>query len=164
MKHGFRPLARVESRKGLFMLLVLYSAFYGLLIINWLDLFAGGIPGYHLLLTILYFTPFITAIVLWGLRDWEVALSLGLFTSLMNDLFYYVVGNALFGVGFDLVEWYRCQLIPVCRKDIAFDFLFFKVKPYPYLMPLSIYLRAVAVALLLWKWWSEEQPHRWGSI
>jgi len=160
MKHstdsGFRPLAMVESRKGLFMLLILYSAFYGLLVINWLDLFAKDIPGYHLLLTMLYFAPFVTAVVLWGLEDWEVALSLGLFTSLMNDIFYYVVGNALFGFSIDLAEWYRCQLIPVCRKDIAFDFLFFKVEPYPYLMPLSIYLRAVAVALLLWKWWNEE--------
>jgi len=30
------------------------------------------------------------------------------------------------------------------------------VKPYPYLMPISIYLRAVAVALLLWKWWGSK--------
>ena len=157
MVQTMRSLARVETRKGLFTLLLLYSAFYGLLVINWLDLFARDIPGYHLFLTVLYFAPFITSVVLWGLKDWEVALSLGLFTSLMNDIFYYVVGKYLFGLSVDLAEWYRCQLLPVCDKPIEFDFLFFKVKPYPYLMPVSIYLRVAVVLFLLWKWWGEEE-------
>jgi len=106
-------------------------------------------------LTAMYFLPFFIILVFMGADDWELTLGFGLFTSLMNDLLYYVVGKYLFGFGIDLAEWYRCQLLPICDKPVVFDFLFFKLKPYPYLMPLSIYARIVATYVLLYKWWSE---------
>jgi hypothetical protein len=145
------------SKTELMLKLLFYSFIYGTIFINWIDLFAGSnrIPGYHLWLTAMYFLPFFVVLTLRGLEDWELTLSFGLFTSLMNDLLYYVAGQYLFGIHANLAEWYRCQLLPVCDKDIYFDFLFFKVKPYPYLMPLSIYARAVITYLLLYKWWEE---------
>jgi hypothetical protein len=90
-----------------------------------------------------------------GIEDWELTLGFGLFTSLLNDTLYYVIGKWLFGIKVDLLEWYRCQLLPVCDKPIYFDFLFLGLKPYPYLMPLSIYARAIVVYVLLYKWWRE---------
>jgi hypothetical protein len=101
----------------------------------------------------MYFLPFFIILVFRGLEDWELTVGFGLFTSLMNDLLYYIVGRLLFGFPFDLAEWYRCQLLPVCEKPIEFDFLFFKVKPYPYLMPLSIYTRVAITYFLLSNWW-----------
>jgi len=152
-----RPLAESVSRHGFLFKLLLYSFIYGTFFVNWIDLFVGPdrVPGYHLWLAFIYFAPFITVLLLYGTRDWELTLGFGLFTSLMNDLLYYVVGRYVFGIPVNLAEWYRCQLLPVCDKPIRFDFLFFKVKPYPYLMPLSIYARAVVTYLLLYKWWRE---------
>jgi hypothetical protein len=152
-----KPLAGSESRLGFLFKLFLYSFIYGTVFINWIDLFAGPshVPGYHLWLAAMYFLPFIVVFVFRGLGDWELTLGFGLFASLMNDLLYYTVGKWLFGFSVNLVEWYRCQLLPVCDKPFHFDFLFFEVKPYPWLMPLSIYARIVLTYLLLRKWWRE---------
>jgi hypothetical protein len=152
---GVNPLSAPSSKPSFFLGLLLYSFIYGTVFVNWIDLFVGPnrVPGYHLWLTFIYFAPFITVLLLYGAEDWELTLGFGLFTSLMNDLLYYVVGRYLFGIPVNLVEWYRCQLLPVCDKPIYFDFLFIRLKPYPYLMPLSIYSRIAAVYLLLSKWW-----------
>jgi hypothetical protein len=153
----FRPLAKSETKTELLVKLFIFASFYGGLLINWVDLFGSPkMPGYHLWLTIMYFSPFLVVLVLNGLEDWELATSYGLVSSLFNDLLYYAVGRALFGFRIDLVEWYKCQLLPVCDKPVCFDFLLFKLKPYPYLMPLSIYARAALVYMLLRRWWEEE--------
>jgi hypothetical protein len=137
--------------------LLLYSFIYGTVFINWIDLIFGLAKyGYHLWLAAMYFLPFFIVLVFRGVEDWELTLGSGLFTSPMNDLLYYIVGKHLFGFRVDLLEWYRCQLLPVCDKPVYFDFLLFRVKPYPHLMPLSIYARAIAVYMLLYKWWVEE--------
>jgi len=146
-----------DSRLVFVFKLLLYSFIYGTIFINWIDLFvvSNRVPGYHLWLTFMYFLPFLLVLMFKGLGDWELTLGFGLFTSLMNDLLYYIVGKFIFGLKIDLLEWYRCQLLPICDKGVVFDFLFFKVKPYPYLMPLSIYARMLIVYLLLLKWWRE---------
>jgi hypothetical protein len=155
-----KPLVKSETKLSLLVVLLLYSFFYGFVLVNWIDLFVSPrhVPGYHLWLAIVYFTPFITVLFLRGLEDWELAVSLGLFTSLMNDLFYYIAGRLLFGIHVDLVYFYKCQLLPVCEKPLEFDFFFTKLKPYPLLMPLSIYARATLVYLLLYKWWTDGSP------
>jgi hypothetical protein len=152
-----RPLAEPASRLGFLLRLLTYSFIYGTVFVNWIDLFAGPdrVPGYHLWLAFIYFAPFITVLLIYGPRDWELTLGFGLFTSLLNDTLYYIVGRYLFGIPVNLVEWYKCQLLPICDKPIQFDFLLIKVKPYPYLMPLSIYARIIATYLLLYKWWEE---------
>ena len=162
---GLKPLACSESRLGFFLRLLAYSFVYGAVFVNWIDLFANPahVPGYHLWLAFIYFAPFITVTLIYGLEDWELTLGFGLFTSLMNDCLYYIIGKYLFGFKVDLLEWYRCQLLPVCDKPIWFDFLFFRLKPYPYLMPLSIYARIIVVYLLLYKWWREAGSERIGD-
>jgi hypothetical protein len=150
-----RSLSESESKLGFILKLLLYSFIYGTIFVNWIDLFGSRMPGYHLWLTAMYFLPFFIVLIFRGIEDWELTLGFGLFTSLMNDLLYYIVGNYLFGFRVDLLEWYRCQLLPVCDKGVVFDFLFFKLKPYPYLMPLSVYARMIVVYTLLYKWWRE---------
>ena len=153
----FKPLAESGTKLGFLLKLLLYSFIYGAIFINWIDLFASPahVPGYHLWLTAMYFLPFFIVLVFRGLEDWELALGFGLFTSLLNDTLYYVVGKWLFGFKIDLLDWYTCQLLPVCDKQVYFDFLLFKLKPYPWLMPISIYVRAIIAYLLLYKWWRE---------
>jgi len=154
---GLKPVIYSESKLGFLAKLLLYSFIYGTVFINWIDLVFGPAKyGYHLWLTAMYFLPFFIVLIFRGLEDWELTLGFGLFTSLMNDLWYYIIGRYLFGIPVNLPEWYRCQLLPVCDKGVVFDFLFFKLKPYPYLMPLSIYTRIVVVCLLLYKWWVED--------
>lgn len=167
---GLRPLAESGSKLGFLAKLLLYSFIYGTVFINWIDLVFGPPRyGYHLWLTAMYFLPFFTVLVFRGLRDWELTLGFGLFTSLMNDLLYHLVGRLIFGFPFDLAEWYRCQLLPVCEIEGDFDFLFIRLRPYPYLMPLSIYARIVATYLLLYKWWLKAEwravlAHIWGTL
>ena len=143
---------------GLLARLTVFATFYGFVVINWLDLHAHGIPAYHLLLAILYFTPFATVLVLRGLEDWELTVSMGLYTSLMNDLFYYPAGRLLFGIRVDLAEWYRFQLGlegGVVRWVADFGALHVPVSSI--LMGLSIYARIALVALLAYKWLREEE-------
>ena len=158
MRDILKPLTKIDNRLSLLLMLMLYSFFYGFIIINWIDLFVSPrhVPGYHLWLAIVYFTPFITVLFLRGSEDWELTISLGLFTSLMNDLLYYIAGRILFGIHVDLTSFYKCQLLPLCEKPWEYDFLFIKIKPYPYLMPLSIYTRIILIYMLLYKWWREE--------
>jgi hypothetical protein len=152
-----KPLAGSESKLGFLIKLLLYSFIYGMVFINWIDLFASPahVPGYHLWLAAMYFLPFIVVLVFRSLEDWELTLGFGLFTSLLNDTLYYIIGRYLFGLPVNLSEWFRCQLLPVCDKPFHFDFLFFRLKPYPWLMPLSIYARILLTCLLLYKWWRE---------
>jgi hypothetical protein len=146
-----------KSKLVFLLKLLIYSFIYGTIFVNWIDLFVGPnrVPGYHLWLTFIYFAPFIIVIIIYGVRDWELTIGFGLFTSLMNDLLYYVIGMYVFHIPVNLYEWCKCQLLPVCDKRVVFDFLFFRLEPYPYLMPLSIYARVVIVYLLLYKWWTE---------
>ncbi|MEM4865920.1 MAG: hypothetical protein QXY09_05465 [Acidilobaceae archaeon] len=86
-----------ESRKELLTKLLLYSLIYGLIHVNYIDLVVPGsnAPGYHLWLIILYFAPFIPVLFILGFDDWELLVSMGLIASLMNDLFYFPIGNLL---------------------------------------------------------------------
>jgi hypothetical protein len=45
----------------------------------------------------MYFTPFLTVVLFQGSKDWDYVFALGLFTSLMNDLFYGWIGSYLTG-------------------------------------------------------------------
>ena len=150
---------RAETRTELIVKMILYSALYGLLHINYIDLVVPGsqIPGYHLWLVITYFAPFIPLLFIYGFKDWELVLSLGLIASLMNDLFYYPIAMIMFGRHVDLLEWYSFQLgLQGFKVRWYFNGGFFTFPVTSILMAISIYLRIVLVTLLLWKWWRED--------
>lgn len=69
--------------------LILFSALYGFMNINWIDLFATSAPYYHIWLILAYFAPFWVLIVFQGLKDWAISASLALLVSLINDLGYF---------------------------------------------------------------------------
>ena len=145
-----------ETRLWLLAKLTLFSSIYGLVLINYIDVLPRNwAPGYHGWLIAMYFVPFITFSILHP-EDWEITISLGLYASLMNDLFYAIWAYFLRGI--DLCRYYYLYLVP---QDVFLgwevDLGFVRIPVYSWLMALSIYARIVVVYLLLLKWWRERR-------
>jgi Short repeat of unknown function (DUF308) len=155
---GLQP---TDPRQLTLLKLVLFSAFYGLVLINWIDLYATTAPAYHVWLILTYMAPFGVLIVFQGLKEWQLALSLGLLVSLMNDVGYYFVGDLLFGFSQPLVPWVGGQLGFQGTK-LLFNFQggFFTIPVTSILMGVSIYARVAVVAVVLYHWW--HHPSRLG--
>ncbi|QQG48587.1 MAG: hypothetical protein HY247_07555 [archaeon] len=145
--------------------LVLFSLFYGLILVNWIDLYATAAPAYHIWLVLTYMAPFGVLIVFQGTKDWQLALSLGLLVSLTNDVGYFFVGDLLFGFHVDLVPWLEGQLGFLGGK-LLFDFQggFFKIPVTSALMGFSIYARVAVVAAILYHWWHYPSGFRWARL
>ena len=145
-----------RSRVELYAKLVAISVVYGLFWINPVDLTSAlhEISYYHLWLIALYFAPAYGLFAIYGTRDWELYLSIGLLASLMNDLFFYPVGEVMHLVsGINLIEWYKLQLgLDGWAVDFYFKGGIFTFPVWSWLMGLSIYARIIAVVLLS-EWW-----------
>jgi len=139
--------------------LIVFAAFYGIVFVNWIDLFNGGayiyvVPGYHIWVLIAYLIPFGLLLVIQGRKDWELALSLGLLASLGNDLGYFVVGDAYFGFHVGLLDWYAHQFGFYGNTTLfVFNGGFFSFDVPSWLMGAAIYGRMAVVALSLRHWW-----------
>ena len=139
--------------------LVTFAAIYGIVFVNWIDLFNGGayiyvVPGYHIWVLVAYLIPFGILLLIQGRKDWELALSLGLLASLGNDLGYFVVGNAYFGFHVNLLDWYAHQFGFYGNTTLfAFNGGFFSFDVPSWLMGASIYARAAVVIVSLRHWW-----------
>ncbi len=148
---GLRP---TDPRQFVLLKLVLFAAFYGLVMINWIDLFGKEVPGYGIWLIMTYMAPFAVLLVFQGWESWPLAVSLGLLVSLMNDLGYFFIGNLLFGFHEDLGPWIAGQL---GLRGNAFVTQFqggsFSLTVTSWMMGLSIYARAAVVAIILYYWW-----------
>jgi len=148
---GLRP---TDPRQVVLLKLILFSLFYGLVLINWIDLFGKDAPAYGLWLILTYFAPFLVILVYEGLSEWPLAVSLGLLVSLANDVGYYLVGNLLFGFHQDLVAWASGQLgLDGDRLVTVFQAGAFSIPVDSWQMGLSIYLRVVIVTIGLYYWW-----------
>jgi hypothetical protein len=134
--------------------LLLFSVLYGFVNINWIDLFATTAPYYHIWLILAYFAPFGVLLVFQGLKDWQLALSLALLVSLINDLGYFFAGDLLFGFHVQLIPWLAGQL-GFLGSEVLFSFqgglLTFPVTST--LMGLSIYGRLALTGGILYHWW-----------
>lgn len=149
---GLRP---TNKRQLIILKLVLFSALYGLILINWLDLYGTSAPAYHVWLVLTYMAPFGVLIVFQGFKDWQLALSLGLLVSLTNDLGYFFVGDLLFGFQVPLLPWISGQL-GLLGNQVLFYFQggLFYIPVTSWLMGASIYARVVVVAAVLYHWWT----------
>ncbi len=148
---GLRP---TNSKQLTLLKLILFSAFYGLVLINWIDLYGSQAPGYHVWVILIMMAPFGVVLVFQGFRDWQLALSLGLLVSLMNDLGYYFVGDLLFNFHVSLLPWLGNQL--GFRGDLVlftFQGGFFSFPVTSILMGASIYGRVAVVTAVLYQWW-----------
>jgi len=156
---GLKP----NQRQLTLLNLVVFAAFYGIIFVNWIDLFNGGkyiniVPAYHIWVIIAYMIPFGVLLVIQGRKDWELALSLGLIASLGNDLCYFVVGDAFFGFQVNLLDWYAHQFGFYGNTTLfVFNGGAFSFNVPSWLMGLSIYARIAVVLLSLRHWWY----HKW---
>jgi hypothetical protein len=148
---GLRP---TDPRQIVLLELVLFSLFYGLVLINWIDLFGKSVPAYGVWLVLTYFAPFWVLLVFEGYTEWPLALSLGLLVSLANDVGYYFVGNLLFGFHQNLGPWIAGQLgFKGTQLVTIFDAGAFSIPVDSWMMGLSIYVRAALVTVGLYYWW-----------
>ncbi len=148
---GLRP---TDPRQFVILKLVLFAAFYGLVMINWIDLFGKSVPGYGVWLVMSYMAPFGVILVFQGWEAWPLATSLGLLVSLMNDVGYFFVGNLLFGFHENLGPWIEGQLGFEGTKLVTiFEAGAFNIDVDSWMMGLSIYLRAAVVGVILYYWW-----------
>jgi len=137
-----------------------FAVLYGLLPINWIDLFNPAAPGYHVWLIIMYMAPFGLVVLMEGFSLFPVAFSLGLLASLMNDLFYYPVGDLFFGMKINVLSWWQGQLgLDGFKHIFTFQGGYFSLDVTSMLLGASVYLRMIVVVFLLYKW-----SHRAHSI
>ena len=143
-----------DEKPKIFSKLMAYSILYRLILINYIDIVSSGGYAYHLWLVAMYFAPFVIFSLV-DLKDWKLTVSLGLISSLMNDIFYglivYLVGKSI-----DLFWYYKLWLIP--HNELLFDLNFgvFCIPVFSWMMALSIYSRIVLVYMLIKKWKMEK--------
>lgn len=155
---GLHP---TDPRQFVLLKLILFSAFYGLILINWIDLYGKQVPAYGIWLILTYMAPFGVLIVFEGWRAWPLAASLGLLVSLFNDLGYYFIGNLIFGFHQPLGPWIAGQLgFSGSELVTIFQAGNFTFNVASWMMGLSIYARGVVVGLILYYWWQ----HPWGIV
>ena len=148
---GLHP---TDPRQFVLLKLILFAAFYGLIMINWIDLFGKQVPAYGIWLILTYMAPFGVLIVFQGWRSWPLAVSLGLLVSLFNDVGYFFIGNLIFGFHENLGPWIAGQLGFQGNQVVTvFEGGRFAINVTSWEMGLSIYLRAFVVGLILFYWW-----------
>ncbi|MCI4372192.1 MAG: hypothetical protein L3K02_00890 [Thermoplasmata archaeon] len=148
---GLRP---TDPRQFVLLKLILFAAFYGLILINWIDLFGKTVPGYGVWLILTYMAPFGVLLVFEGWSSWPLATCLGLLVSLFNDVGYYFIGNLIFGFHVPLGPWIAGQLgFQGSAVVTYFEGGNFSLAVTSWMMGLSIYLRAIVVAAILYYWW-----------
>jgi len=149
---GLHP---TDPRQFVLLKLLLFSAFYGLILINWIDLFGKSVPAYGVWLILTYMAPFAVLMVFEGWRSWPLAASLGLLVSLMNDVGYYFIGNLLFGFHQNLGPWIAGQLGLLGNQVVTyFEAGAFTLTVTSWMMGLSIYVRIAVVGVILYYWWN----------
>jgi len=139
--------------------LVVFALVYGFVNVNWIDLYYNKVPAYHIWLILTYMAPFGVLLVFQGLKDWQLAFSLGLLVSLVNDLGYYFSGDLFFGFHVQLLPWLAGQLgFEGWKLLFTFQGGLFMIPVSSYLMGASVYGRIAVVALVLYHWWRRPAP------
>jgi hypothetical protein len=148
---GLHP---TDPRQFVLLKLILFSAFYGLILINWIDLFGKSVPAYGIWLLLTYMAPFGVLMVFEGWRSWPLAASLALLVSLMNDVGYFFIGNLIFGFHENLGPWIAGQLGLLGNQVVTyFEGGSFTITVTSWMMGFSIYARIAVVAAILYYWW-----------
>ena len=133
-----------------FPTLFLFGVLYGFFFVNYADLRVTS--SFHLWLILCYFAPFIPLLLLSRLKYWKEVLTLGLLSSLMNDLFYAEAAILFLGHEINLIEWYKWQF-GFYWTDAKWNFSggFFTFPVTSILMGASIYARIATILILLIK-------------
>jgi hypothetical protein len=97
--------------------------------------------------------PFALVVLMEGISLVPLALSLGLLASLMNDLFYYPVGDLVFGMKVNVLAWWQGQLgFDGLHSIFTFQGGMFSFDVTSMIMGASVYLRIFIVVFLMYRW------------
>lgn len=134
---------------------LLFAAFYGMFLINWMDIYRKAIPVYSIFLFSLYVSPAVPLVLYeanWR-RTWPLAAAFILFVSLCNDLGYRLVENVVFGMGKPMLSWYEGQLGLLGTADVSSLKVGVRYPIESWQMGLSVYVRLGLLAGALRAWW-----------
>ncbi len=129
---------------------------YGIFIVNLYDALTPMFVGASLLIIIIYVAPYLPMFFR-GKLDLRNLIWLGILISLFNDIFFFFIASLvgtrkLTGTWFNSAIWYYSNwLLPQQTFLGVWDFLFFKLRVYSWMMALSIYARIIF--LILTKSW-----------
>ncbi len=163
MLTNFTGRAPMSERKYLFSGIPrsrfeLLTILYGIIAVNIFDGIFPRIPGYHLLLLVVYVAPYIP-LVIEKKMDIKNIIWLGILISLLNDIFFVFIVNALGVRNYDFVWYYLNWLIPQNTYIGYRDILIVRFDTYSWMMAISIYARiAFLVATKTWR--PESQIHK----
>lgn len=147
------PLSgHLQLNKSTLGALLAFSAFYGFFIVNYMDLTPRvTLHGYHLFLIVLYFAPFAPLMMVYGRQYLPLLFSMGVLTSLNNDLLYYPASIVMnLGYHGNLASWYALQLgFDGSKPDFTFQAGVTTFTVTSTIMAASIYLRIAAFAIIL---------------
>lgn len=140
----------IEINRKKLLLLLIYFIFYGVFIINVIDLNLISSGWFHIFLIMLYFYPSIGILLISKLRNWDLALALGFLISLMNDLFFAPIGNLLSASNYNLLDWYMRQFgFQGLRQFWTFQGGIATFKVTSIAIGLSVYARLIVVIYFL---------------
>jgi hypothetical protein len=143
--------SRLDQKNSKFYFYLIFAFLYGVIFLNYIDLITpGGVySGYHLWLSFMYFLPFV--ILITCRKNWALVVGLGLIASLMNDVFYGVVGFFM-GAPINLAQYYNLWLIPSNATLFQLNLGFVIIPVFSWMMAFSIYARVILVFFLLRGW------------
>jgi len=146
---------RIQDFNKKFYLYLIFAILYGFVFLNYIDLITpgGALDGYHLWLSIMYFFPFAILVITYP-KNWALVIGLGLLSSLMNDVFYGLVGYFM-GTSINLAQYYNLWFIPSNATLFQLNLGFTVIPVFSWMMALSIYARIVIIIFLLRRWRSQ---------
>ncbi len=124
----------------------IFTILYGIIFINIYDCRFPRFYGYHFFLLIVYVAPYIPLLLIRKIDIFNL-IWLGILISLFNDIFFFFIARALGARGFDIVWYYSNWLIPQKTYLGRWDFLFFKLDVYSWMMAVSIHARILFLIL-----------------
>jgi hypothetical protein len=143
----------VDSPKQILARCLGFAAFYGLIVVNWVDLFHHSLPAYSVWLSLIYFAPGMGLLAFTGIRHWRLAIAMGLVASLANDLGFFFVGDLAFGFHEPLGSWFAGQLgFEGMKRVSSFRFPYGKFYVYSWEMGAWVWLRLAAVPMVALSW------------
>jgi len=119
-----------------------FTFIYGIIFINLYDCLFPRFLGYHFFLLIVYVAPYIPLMAMRRIDIFNL-IWLGVLISLCNDIFFFFIAKAVGKKECSIVWYYSNWLIPQGTYLGRWDFLFFKLDVYSWIMALSIYARVV---------------------
>lgn len=140
-----------------------FGLFYGLVVVDWVDLFHHATPAYSVWLGLLYVAPIGLLFSVEGFRRvWPIALLFGLVSSLANDLGYFFVGDLVFSFGRPIAPWLAGQfgLLGSAPVSSVHALMRFRASIASWEMGAWVWFRIILLVSFIARAWARGRPSR----